>query len=333
MLSAKPSIPGCWEREGVMVRYAVYRVFQAIPTLIGIMVISFLIAHLAPGGPAEALLGNRSTPQLVAAINRELGLNKPLWVQFGLWLWQLLHGNFGQSYILNQPVSVLFEETIPRTLAIVGISTILANLFAIWLGTFQAYHKNTWYDHVISGLSYFLYSMPTFWLGALFLMWFAVDHPWFPVMSQPNPTQPHTFGLWVQDVTLPIMTLFFTSVAGYARYMRTSVSDTMVQDYIRTARAKGLPERTVLFKHALRNSILPQITLFGLSLPSLLAGAVFVEEIFNYPGMGMLTFQATIDKDYPIIMAAVVLTGVLTIVGNLIADLLYAVVDPRIQYN
>jgi peptide/nickel transport system permease protein len=316
-----------------MGKYAVYRIIQAIPTLIGITIISFLLAHLAPGGPAEAMLGPKSSPILIHAINRELGLDKPLYIQYGLWFWQILHGNFGNSYFQNAPVIVLFEQAIPRTLVVVGLATVLANLFAIWLGTFQAYHKNTWFDHVLSAVNYFLYSMPTFWVAVLLLLWFAVDLPWFPVMSQVNPTQAHTFGLWVQDITLPVVSLFLVSVAGNARYMRTSVIDTMVMDYIRTARAKGVSERMVLYKHAFRNSIMPQITLFGLSLPFLFGGAIFVEEIFDYPGMGLLTFNAAIQKDYPIVMASVVLIGVLTILGNLLADILYALVDPRIQYN
>jgi peptide/nickel transport system permease protein len=317
-----------------MLRYAVYRILQAIPTLIGITIVSFILAHVAPGGPAEAMLGPKASNRfLVAAINRELGLNKPLWVQYGLWFWQLIHGNLGTSYFLNEPVLTLFEQAIPRTLALVGLAILFAHLFAVLLGAFQAYYKNRWFDHFITGLNYFLYSMPIFWLGILLLLWFAVDLPWFPVISQPRPGEPMNFGIWLQNLTLPAFTLFVTSVAGWARYMRTSMTDTLIQDYIRTARAKGVPEFWVVMKHALRNSVLPLITLFGLSIPGLFGGSLFVEEIFDYPGMGYLTYNAAIQKDYPIIMASVVLTGVLTIIGNLIADLLYALVDPRIQYS
>jgi peptide/nickel transport system permease protein len=317
-----------------MGRYALARIVQALPTLVGLTMVSFLLAHIAPGGPAEAMLGNKAGNKvLVAAINRELGLNKPLPVQYALWFWQLIHGNLGMSYFQNLPVMTLFETAVPRTLALVGLAIIFAHLFAVLLGTFQAYFKNTWFDHAITVVNYFLYSMPTFWIAILLLIWFAVDLPWFPVISQPEPGQVLNFFGWLRNLTLPAAALFVTSVAQWARYMRSSMVDTMVLDYVRTARAKGVPEFAVVMKHALRNSVLPLITLFGLSIPGLFGGAIFVEEIFDYPGMGLLTFNAALEKDYPIIMGAVVLTGVLTVLGNLIADLLYALVDPRIQYR
>jgi peptide/nickel transport system permease protein len=317
-----------------MGRYALLRVIQAIPTLLGITIVSFILAHIAPGGPAEAMLGPKAANvKLLAAINRELGLNRPLYVQYMDWFWQLVHGNLGTSYFQNEPVTTLFAAAIPRTLAVVGLSILFAHLFAVVLGSFQAYYKNRWFDHVITAVNYFLYSMPTFWIAVLLLIWFAVDLKWFPVISQPEPGVHLTFWGWLRNVTLPAATLFVTSVAGWARYMKSAMIDTLVMDYVRTARAKGLSELAVVLKHALRNSLLPLITLVGLSIPGLFSGAIFVEEIFDYPGMGLLTYNAALQKDYPVIMGAVLLTGVLVILGNLLADILYALVDPRIQYR
>lgn len=316
-----------------MGRYIINRLIQSIPTIIGITMVSFLLVHIVPGGPAYTMLGPKATPARVAAVNRQLGLNQPLYVQYGIWFWQILHGNLGQSYFLNASVASLIAQNLPRTLAVVGLSIIFAHLFAILLGSFQGYYKNKWHDHVLTGVNYFFYSMPTFWLGIILLLYGAVILGWFPASGIANPNQPQTFGDWLSALFLPSLTLMITSVAGWARYMRNSMTDTMVQDYVRTARAKGLSEVRVVLKHALRNSVLPLITLLGLSLPGLFAGAVFVEVIFNYPGMGLLLYNAAIKKDYPVVMAGVLIAGLLTIIGNLLADVLYALVDPRIQYN
>ncbi|MCY0878387.1 MAG: ABC transporter permease [Firmicutes bacterium] len=317
-----------------MGKYIVYRFIQAIPAMIGVTIIGFFLVHIVPGGPAQAMLGPKATPQKIAEIDRIYGLNKPLIVQYGIWMWQLLHGNLGQSYFYNQSVWSLIAVNLPRTLAIVGIGILLAHVGSVILGSLQAYWKNSWFDYTATAVTYFFYAMPYFWLGIILILVFSVDLNWFPSGGLSNPLNPHPgFGSWVAHTTLPVATMAIGTIAGWAQYMRTSMDETLVQDYIRTARSKGVGEVMVVMKHALRNSILPLITLLGFALPSLFSGALFVEVVFNYPGMGLLFWNAAVQRDYPVILGIVVLTGLLTIVGNLLADLLYGLIDPRIKYS
>lgn len=317
-----------------MFKFTLYRIIQAIPSLIGITIISFILIHIVPGGPAQAMLGTRATPAKIAAINHQLGLNKPIYIQYITWFNQLLHGNFGMSYFYNKPVLQLIAINLPRTLAVVGIGILIAHVLSVFVGTLQAYYRDTKLDHTVTGFAYFFYSMPYFWLGLILISVFSVNLGWFPSGGLNNPLNPSAgFGNWLSHITLPIVTLVVGTVAGWGRYMRTSMIDTMVQDYIRTARAKGLSEFWVVFKHALRNSLLPLITLLGYSLPFLLSYGLVIESVFNYPGMGLLYWNAALQRDYPIVLGIIVITGVLTILGNLLADLLYAIVDPRVQYR
>lgn len=316
-----------------MVKYIVYRFIQAIPAMLGITLIGFFLVHIVPGGPAQAMLGARATPQKIAEVNRIYGLNKPIIVQYGIWLMHLMQGNLGESYFYNQSVWSLIALNIPRTLAIVGIGVLVAHGTSIVLGSVQAYYKNTGFDYVATAVSYFFYSMPIFWLGIILILLFSVTLNWFPSGGLSNPMNPNPgVGSWVAHTTLPVVTIVLVTVAGWGRYMRTAMEETLVQDYIRTARSKGVRESVVLMKHGLRNSVLPLITLLGFSLPNLFAGALYVEVVFNYPGMGLLFWNAANQRDYPIILGVVVITGVLTIVGNLLADLLYGLIDPRIKY-
>jgi peptide/nickel transport system permease protein len=315
-----------------MAAFAVKRLLQAVPTLLIVTLISFLLIHIVPGGPAQVMLGPKATALKIAEINREFGLNQPLYVQYVSWLVQLLHGNLGISYFQNQTVAQLFAVDLPRTLAIVALATVLSILVSIVIGSLQAYWRDTWFDHAVTSILYFFYAMPVFWLAIIVLVYFSADLGMFPPGGISTLGQAPTFGAWVSHVTLPIFTLVVVSVAGWARYMRTSMIDGLTQDYIRTARAKGVANFSVLFKHALRNSVLPLITLFGYSIPTLFGGALLIEVVFNYPGMGLLLYDAAIQRDYPIIMAGVVIGGALTIVGNLVADLLYGLADPRIRY-
>lgn len=317
-----------------MVKYIIYRLIQAIPAMIGITIIGFFLVHIVPGGPAQAMLGAKATPQKIAEIDRIYGLNKPIFVQYGIWMLQLLHGNLGTSYFYNQSVWSLIRINMPRTLGIVGISIIIAHVCSVVLGSMQAYWKNSVFDYLVTTVTYFFYAMPFFWLGIIMVLVFSVDLNWFPSGGLSNPLNPNPgFGSWVAHSTLPIVTLVIGTIAQWAQYMRTSMDETLIQDYVRTARSKGLGESMVVMKHALRNSILPLITLLGFALPNLFAGALFVEVVFNYPGMGLLFWNAAIQRDYPIILGIVVLTGILTIFGNLLADLLYGLIDPRIKYT
>lgn len=317
-----------------MVRYILYRLVQAIPAMIGVTIIGFFLVHIVPGGPAQAMLGAKATPAKIAAIDKLYGLNKPIYVQYAVWMKQLLHGNLGTSYYYNESVWRLVAINMPRTLAIVGIGIVLAHIGSVILGSLQAYYKNSLFDYTATTVTYFFYAMPIFWLGIIMVMLFAVNLGWFPSQGLSNPLNPNPgIGSWVAHTTLPVLTLVIGTIAQWAQYMRTSMDETLVQDYIRTARSKGVSEVVVVMKHALRNSILPLITLLGFALPSLFAGALFVEVVFNYPGMGLLFWNAALQRDYPTILGIVVLTGLLTIIGNLLADVLYGVIDPRVKYT
>ncbi len=317
-----------------MLKYIFRRVLQAIPSLLGITIIGFFLVHIVPGGPAQAMLGPRATPLRIAQVNREFGLNKPIPVQYVQWLGQLLHGNLGTSYFYNETVWHLIMVNMPRTLSIVGLGIVIAHILSILLGSIQAYYHDTKFDYAMTSLTYFFYSMPIFWLGIMIIMLFSITLGWFPSGGLSNPLVANPgLGSWISHTTLPVLTIVLTTVAGWGRYMRTAMSENLIQDYVRTARAKGIKESVVVLKHALRNSVLPLITLLGFSLPTLFSGALLVEVIFNYPGMGLLFWDAANQRDYPVILGVVVITGFLTIIGNLLADLLYGVVDPRIQYN
>ena len=314
--------------------YIVRRLIQSIPALIGIAIFSFLLLHLVPGGPAQTLLGQHATPARIRAIDRSLGLNKPLYVQFWIWFDNLLHGNFGYSYTFNQPVLKVIGEYLPHTLAIVVVAIMISHLIAIILGTIQGYFRNRWFDHVITTVTFFFWSMPIFWLAIMVVLIFAIYLGWFPSggISFAN-GGPSGLAGYVDHAVLPVVVLVLATVASWARFMRSSMIDSMLQDYIRTARSKGLSELAVVFKHALRNSLLPIITLFGLSIPTLFGGALVVELVFNYPGMGLLFWNAANERDYPILLGIIMIIGLLTVIGNLLADVLYSLVDPRISYR
>lgn len=316
-----------------MASYIVRRLLEAIPTFLGITIITFLLVHMVPGGPAQTMLGNKATPFMVARLNHQFGLDKPLPTQYILWLWQVLHLNLGNSYYQTLPVWTMMMTALPNTLAIVGIGTILSDLVAILQGLYQAHKKGSVADHTITVFAYFFWSMPIFWLGVLMIIFFAIDLNIFPPGGIADPGQTPTFTIWLSHIALPIITFVIATVAFWGRFMRASVIDSLVQDYIRTARAKGLKDITILFTHAFRNSLLPLVTLLGLSIPGIFSGALIVESVFNYPGLGLLFWNAAIQKDYPIVLGTTVVIGVLTILGNLVADLLYAVADPRIQYS
>jgi peptide/nickel transport system permease protein len=317
-----------------MALYVLRRFLQAIPALFGVSVVSFLLLHIVPGTPVQAMLGTHYTAARAAALANALGLNKPLIVQYGIWAWNLLHLNLGYSYQYSVPVWNLIWLNLPHTLELVALAVMLAHLFAIFLGTLQAYYRKSAFDHVFTVIFYLFYSMPSFWLGIIMIQVFAIYLGWFPTGGISNPlVATPTFWDIIRHLVLPVSCLMLLSVASWSRFMRSSVMDVLELDYTRTARSKGVSEFGVVLFHVLRNSLLPMITLFGLSLPNLIAGALVVEEIFNYPGMGLLFWQAANVRDYPTLLGIVMITGTLTIVGNLIADLLYGVADPRIQYN
>lgn len=313
-----------------MTGYLLRRIAQSVAVVFGVTVIVFVLLHLLPGGPARAILGNRATPLQVHQFNVVNGYNRPWPVQYGLWISQLLRGNLGFSYQLNQSVTSLINERLPKTLLLSGVSTLLALVVAVPLGILQAVRRNSAVDYVLTGAAFVFYATPTFFLGLLLIVFLAVNIQAFPAEAPQG-----TIGSVLahpQGLVLPVATLALVTIAAFSRYMRSSIMDNLAEDYVRTARAKGVSNRTVLFAHVLRNGLIPIATLLGLSLPVIISGALITESVFNYPGMGLLFWNAAQTRDYPILLGVTVIVGVATVLGSLLADIAYAVLDPRVRY-
>jgi peptide/nickel transport system permease protein len=314
-----------------MTRYIARRVPQSVAVVVGVTIIVFVIIHLLPGGP-RALLGPHVTPQALHAFIVQNGYNKPIFVQYFHYVDGLLHGNLGWSYHYNQSVDSLLVEDLPKTTLLLGLAYAVAIAVAIPVGLLQTVRRNRASDYVVTWLVLVGYSMPPFWLGLLLIWRLAVAFHVFP----PEAPQGATVGAILSQplgLVLPVVTLSVVSIATFSRFIRSSAIENMAQDYVRTARASGASEHRVLFRHVLRNSLTPVITIMGLSLPNLISGAILVEALFNYPGMGQLFWTSATDHDYPVLMGFTVVVGVATVLGSLIADILYAWADPRIHYS
>jgi len=311
--------------------YLIRRLLQALVVLFGVSVITFVMIHLLPGGP-RALLGITATPPQVRAFIIANGFNKPIWTQYVTYMDHIFHGNFGYSFHDNQTVLQLLQQNLPKSALLVGLSAAASLIVAVPLGILQAVRRNKPVDYFLTAGAFVGYSMPLFWLGTLLILIFAVDVHLLP----PSGPQGSTVGALLTQpraLILPVATLAIVTIALWSRYMRSSAVDNLVQDYIRTARAKGASETRVLFGHLLRNALLPIITLLGLSLPAVLSGEVITESVFNYPGMGLLFWDAATSHDYAVLMGVTIVVGAATVIGSLLADLLYAVVDPRVRYS
>ncbi|HEX6524314.1 MAG TPA: ABC transporter permease [Streptosporangiaceae bacterium] len=314
-----------------MTGYLIRRAGQAIAVVIGVLILTFILIHMEPGNVARSILGIRATSDRIAIFNATYGLNQPLYRQFGSYLSQILHGNLGTSYYLSQPVSTLFAQRLPRDLFLLGSSTVLALLISLPMGLYQGVRRGGLGDNTLGAVSFTLYCMPAFWFAVMLVAIFAVQtHVFLP--EAPSGTSIGDMLAQPRALVLPLLTLTLIQVAGFSRYMRSSVIDTLAQDFLRVVRAKGLPERLVLFRHVLRNSILPIVTVVGLSLPGLVTGAIVVEDVFNYQGMGLLFYDAATHHDFPILLGSTLIVGVATVAGNLAADIAYGMLDPRVRY-
>jgi peptide/nickel transport system permease protein len=314
-----------------MTRYIARRIGQSIAVVIGVMILTFILVHLEPGNTARAVLGLKATPARIALFNNTYGLNKPLPVQFVLYCDKVLHGDLGISYVSQQPVSTLIAQRLPRDAVLLGISTLLALIIGLPTGLYQAVRRGTIMDDVVAGTWFTLYSAPDFMEALILIAIFCVH---FHLLAPNFPGGITSVGGVFADpraLILPVVVLSINSVAGFSQYMRSSAIEELVQDYIRTARAKGLRERAILVRHLMRNATLPIITILGLSLPDIVAGAVIAEAIFNFPGMGLLFWQSALAHDFPVLLGATLIIGFATVVGNLAADIAYGVLDPRIR--
>jgi peptide/nickel transport system permease protein len=324
--------------------YILRRLIGAIPLLLGIATIIFFVLNLAPGDPTSFYFNPNVPPEIIEQMRRNLGLDQPLYIQYFKWLTSFVTGDFGHSLAQSRPVADIVFEALPNTLMLTGIALVLVFAIGMATGVLQAVRQYSIFDSASSVVSLFFYSMPSFWLALMLVLVFSLKaHTWGWPIALPATgmtSVDYEFmnaGEKIMDriahLILPVGTLTLALAAGVARYMRGQMLEVVRQDYIRTARAKGLSERTVIMKHALRNSMLPVITLLGLYLPFLFSGAVFIEVIFAWPGMGRIIVDAIFQRDYPLVMATSFIFAVIVIAGNLIADVLYAVADPRIRYD
>jgi peptide/nickel transport system permease protein len=314
-----------------MIGFLVRRFIQAVIVVFGVLIIVFALTHWVPGGEAHAVLGTKATAAQIHNFNVLNGFTLPLWDQFYQYILRLGHFNFGYSYSYNQSVSSLISDKLPKTLVLVGISTLLALVVSIPLGILQVVRRNKPVDYVLTGLTFVFYAMPAFLLGTLLILYFSIDLKWFPVGFAQSQTVTNILSD-PRALVLPELTLAALTIAAFSRYMRSSMMEAMTEDYVRTARAKGAGPRRVLYGHALRNALIPILTLLGLSIPAIVSGAVITESVFNYPGMGFLTVEAAYKTDIPVLLGTTLVATIATVVGSLLADVLYAVADPRIRY-
>ncbi|WNI16268.1 ABC transporter permease [Actinacidiphila sp. ITFR-21] len=315
-----------------MTAYLLRRTGQAIVVVLGVMIVTFALIHLEPGSAARATLGTKANSERIAVFNAANGLNRPLAAQFATFVKQAAEGDFGTSYSLHQPVSTLLAQRLPRDAVLLGLSTAVALAVALPMGVYQAVRRGRAADHVLTVVSFVLYSMPDFFFALLLVALFSVQLHLLPSQA---PQAESVAGILADPraLVLPVVTLSLVSVAGFSRYMRASAITTLAQDYVLVAAAKGLSGRQVLRRHVLRNSLLPVITVLGLSAPGIVSGAVIAESVFNYPGMGLLFYQAATSKDYPVLLGSTLVVGVATVAGSLLADIAYSLLDPRIRYD
>jgi len=322
-----------------MVIYFAKRLLEMIPTIIGITLISFFIIHLAPGKPTDILseLNPKITPEAREKLEKYYGLDKPIIVQYGIWIKRLVKLDFGESFSTDKrPVWDKIKERLPVTILINVLSLILVILIAIPIGVSSATHQYSLYDKITTVVVFVGFAIPTFWLALLLMILFGIYLDWLPIsgIKSLNYDSLSTVGK-IRDMSshliMPVLLGAFGGLAGLSRYMRSNMLEVIRADYITTARAKGLSERAVIYKHAMRNALLPVITILGLSVPGLIGGSVIFETIFAIPGMGQLFYMSVMTRDYPLIMGVLTIGAVLTLIGNLLADAGYAIADPRIR--
>ncbi len=311
------------------------RVLQSIPTLLIIMIATFALVHLAPGGPfAYLVLNPHINRSEVLRLEAAYGLNLPLPIQFIHWFWAMVHLNFGISFQGGQQVATLIGAALPNTLLLVGISLCIILLISFPIGILAAVKQYSVADYTATILSFGGISIPDFWLGLMLMIVFSISLNWLPAGGMLTIGAP--FSIWdrIRYLILPVTTYVLVNQAYFSRYIRSSMLEVVRQDYIRTARSKGVRERVVIYKHALRNAMIPVATIFGLTiLPSLVGGAVILETVFAWPGMGRLYYQSAVSRDYPTILAITLIAAFAVILGNLLADLSYGLLDPRVQYD
>lgn len=318
--------------RGILVntRYIFERLLLTVVVLLGVTFAVFLIIHLVPGDPARVILGVQANEQSVAAVRERLGLNRPFLVQYGSWLWGVVNGDFGRSLITRQPVAPQIMQRLPATLQLAAVALVIGMLIAFPAGIISAIKPGSKTDIITSILSQVGVAIPDFWLGIMLVLLFSLTLRWLPPIGY-TPIR-EDFGDWLAHIILPAATLGVISASIQTRFVRSAMLEVMGENYIRTARAKGLRERAVLISHALRNAMITIVTIIGLQITALLSAVVVVEVVFAWPGLGRLALNAVLDRDYPLLQGTVLTIAALLTLVNLATDLLYFFLDPRIEY-
>ncbi len=313
-----------------MLSYIFRRVLSTLPVMAIVALFVFSLLYIAPGDPAAVIAGDQASPADVERIRQGLGLDRPFLVQFGTWLWQILHGNLGTSIFTNMPVAAMIAQRIEPTFSLMAITLVLTILIAVPLGVAAAWKAGSWVDRTIMAFAVFAFSLPVFVVGYVLAFVFALQFEWLPVQGY----TPLAAGLWpwLQNLILPALALGSVYIALIARITRASMLEVLQQDYVRTARAKGLGQRNILFVHALKNAAVPIVTVIGIGIALLIGGAVVTESVFAIPGLGRLTIDAILRRDYPVIQGIVLLFSFVYVLVNLLVDVTYTLVDPRIRY-
>ena len=313
-----------------MLSYILRRILSTLPVMGIVALFVFSLLYIAPGDPAAVIAGDQASPADVERIRQSLGLDRPFLVQFGSWLWHILHGDLGTSIFTNLPVASMIAQRIEPTFSLMAITLVLTILVAVPLGVVAAWKAGSWVDRTIMAFAVFAFSLPVFVVGYVLAYVFALQFEWLPVQGY----TPLAAGLWpwLQNLILPALALGSVYIALIARITRASMLEVLQQDYVRTARAKGLGQRNILFVHALKNAAVPIVTVIGIGIALLIGGAVVTESVFAIPGLGRLTIDAILRRDYPVIQGIVLLFSFLYVLVNLMVDVTYTLVDPRIRY-
>lgn len=315
-----------------MLKYAIHRLLQSIVLLFVVSIVTFVLIHSAPGGPAILTNPELTSEQIEARVEGR-GLDDPIPVQYMQWLGNVFRGDLGRSYNSVEPVTSLIAERFPNTLLLTGVGLVISVIVAIPLGVLSALNRNALLDRAVTGFAFIGISVPVFWLGILLILLFAVQWDVFPSGGMSTLGEDGGFLDVFHHMAMPVSVIVVANLAALVRYTRSGMISVLSEDYVRTARSKGLGHRSVVYGHALRNALIPVITMVAISIPNAVSGAAITETVFSWPGMGRLAVEAAATRDYPVVLGATLTVAIVVVMSNLLADLLYAYVDPRIRYD
>ena len=316
-----------------MTTYIARRILQALPLLLVISVALFALLQLIPGGPAQVASSSHMSAEARHAMIVDLGLDKPWYIQYVKWLWGTLHLDLGSTFTDGQPVATVIGDRLPATVQLLGTAFLIAFICAIPLGIVASVKQYSILDYILTVLSYIGISMPVFWFAEMLILALAVQHSWFPTGGQVTEGVPTTLWDQIHHMILPAIVLSLNFIAAWSRYLRSSMLEVLHQDYLRTARAKGVSRATIVIRHAFRNALIPLVTVVALDVGTIFGGAVITETIFAWPGLGQLFYSSLEARDYPVLMAMMELSAVTIVACNIIADIIYGLLDPRIRYT